>query len=106
MPFARPVSVISEPEVKAWLIDWGRALKTKANDHGLMYGVFAYAVEQGFLTVNPCARTAPKRRWVKQSQAELRFLSEEEFAVVVAKAEGYSCFAADLIRVAAGAGLR
>lgn len=106
LPFAQPVSAISEPEVKAWLIDWDRALKTKANYHGLMYGVFNYAVEQGFLTVNPCARTAPKRRRVKQSQAELRFLSEDEFAAVVAKADGYSYSAADLIRATAGTGLR
>lgn len=106
VPFAQPVTAISEPEVKAWLIDWDRALKTKANYHGLMYGVFNYAVEQGFLTVNPCARTAPKRRRVKQSQAELRFLSEDEFTAVVAKAGGYSYSAADLIRVTAGTGLR
>lgn len=37
-------------------------MKAKANYHGLMYGIFNYAVEQGFLAINPCARTAPKRR--------------------------------------------
>lgn len=62
LPFANPVTAIGERDVKAWLIDWDRALKTKANYHGLLYGVFNYAVEQGFLSVNPCARTAPKRR--------------------------------------------
>ncbi|MGY0390572.1 tyrosine-type recombinase/integrase [Nocardioides sp. WG-D5] len=105
-PFARSVAAIGEQDIKAWLIDWDRALKTKANYHGLMYGIFNYAVEQGFLTANPCARTAPKRRRVKQSQAELRFLSEDEFAAVVAKADGYSYAAADLMRVTAGTGLR
>ena len=106
LPFAQPVTAISEPEVKAWLIDWDCALKTKANYHALMYGVFNYAVEQCFLNVKPCARTVPKSRGVKQSQAELRFLSEDEFAAVVAKADGYSYSAADLIRVTAGTGLR
>ncbi|SDK57301.1 hypothetical protein SAMN05428985_104558 [Nocardioides sp. YR527] len=53
-----------------------------------MYGVFNYAVEQGFLTVDPCARTAPERRRVKQSQAELRFLTEDEFGKVAAKGGG------------------
>ncbi len=47
--------------MKAWLIGWDRSLKTKANYHGLLFGVFSYAVEQGWLTANPCARTAPKR---------------------------------------------
>ena len=106
LPFARPVTEIGEPDVKAWLIDWPRALKTKANYHGLLYGVFNYALEQGFLTINPCARTAPKRKRVKQSQAELRFLTEDEFGTVAVKATGYGYDAADLIRVTAGTGLR
>ena len=105
-PFARSVAAIGEQDIKAWLIVWDRALKTKANYHGLMYGIFNYAVEQGFRATNPCARTAPKRRRVKESQAELRFLSEDEFAAVVARADGYSYSAADLIRVTAGTGLR
>lgn len=105
-PFERSVGAIGEPDVKAWLIDWDRSLKTKANYHGLLYGIFNYAVEQGFLTANPCARTAPKRRRVKQSQAELRFLTEDEFASVVGKATGYPYSAAELIRVTAGTGLR
>ena len=46
-------------DIKAWLIGWDRLLKTQANYHGLLYGIFAYAVEQGYLTANPCARTAP-----------------------------------------------
>lgn len=106
LPFARSVTEIGEPDVKAWLIDWDRALKTKANYHGLMYGVFNYALEQGFLTINPCARTAPKRKRVKQSQAELRFLTEDEFGTVAVKATGYGYDAAGLIRVTAGTGLR
>lgn len=105
-PFERSVAAIGEQDIKAWLIAWDRALKTKANYHGLMYGIFNYAVEQGFLTANPCARTAPKRRRVKESQAELRFLSEDEFAAVVAKAKGYSYSASDLIQITAGTGLR
>jgi len=106
VPFAQKVTAVGEQHVKAWLIDWDRALKTKANYHGLMYGVFNYAVEQGFLTINPCARTAPKRRRVRQSQAELRFLTEDEFGTVAVKAASYGYDAADLIRVTASTGLR
>jgi hypothetical protein len=36
-----------------WLIDWDRSLKTKTNYHGLIHGVFAYAVKRGYLTANP-----------------------------------------------------
>src|SRR5215211_1593666 len=101
-PFDRPVTSVHEADVKAWLIDWDRSLKTKANYHGLLYGVFNYALEQGFLTVNPCARTAPKRSRIRQSQADLRFLTEAELAtaVRVAGADG------DLLAVAVGTGLR
>ncbi|MDQ4109553.1 MAG: site-specific integrase [Actinomycetota bacterium] len=101
--FARPVTKIGEPEIKAWLIDWDRALKTKANYHGLLFGVFAYAVEQGHLSVNPCARTAPKRSKVRQSQAELRFLTEAELATAADLAGEHD---GDLLRVTAGTGLR
>jgi integrase len=101
-PFDRPVSSVHEADVKAWLIGWDRSLKTKANYHGLLYGVFNYAVEQGFLTVNPCARTAPKRSRIRQSQADLRFLTEAELATAarVAGIDG------DLLTVAVGTGLR
>ena len=101
-PFDQPVTSVHEADVKAWLIDWDRSLKTKANYHGLLYGVFNYALEQGFLTVNPCARTAPKRSRIRQSQADLRFLTEAELATAarVAGADG------DLVTVAVGTGLR
>ena len=101
-PFDQPVTSFHEADVKAWLIDWDRSLKTKANYHGLLYGVFNYALEQGFLTVNPCARTAPKRSRIRQSQADLRFLTEAELATAarVAGADG------DLLAVAVGTGLR
>ena len=101
-PFDRPVTSVHEADVKAWLIGWDRSLKTKANYHGLLYGVFTYAVEQGFLTVNPCARTAPKRSRIRQAQADLRFLTEAELATAarVAGLDG------DLFTVAVGAGLR
>jgi integrase len=101
-PFDQPVTSVHEADVKAWLIDWDRSLKTKANYHGLLYGVFNYALEQGFLTVNPCARTAPKRSRIRQSQADLRFLTEAELATAarVAGADG------DLLTVAVGTGLR
>ncbi|MCW2838746.1 MAG: hypothetical protein JWR55_229 [Aeromicrobium sp.] len=87
--FGRPVDAIAERDIKAWLIDWDRSLKTKANYHGLLYGVFTYAAEQGHLTINPCARTAPKRSRVRQSQAELRFLTEKELRTAARLAGAY-----------------
>jgi hypothetical protein len=35
VPFERSVAAIGEQDIKAWLIDWDRALKTKANYHAL-----------------------------------------------------------------------
>ena len=101
-PFDRTVAQVKEADVKAWLIGWDRSLKTKANYHGLLYGVFAYALEQGYPAANPCARTAPKRSRIRQSQKDLRFLTEAEFATAarLAGQEG------DLLRVAVGTGLR
>lgn len=64
--FDHAIDAIAERDIKAWLIDWDRSLKTKANHHGLPYGVFTYAAEQNHLTTNPCARTAPKRSRVRQ----------------------------------------
>lgn len=39
LTFTRAITAITEHDIKAWLIDWDRALKTKANYHGLIYGV-------------------------------------------------------------------
>nr|MCW2727339.1 hypothetical protein [Aeromicrobium sp.] len=100
--FARPIDAIAERDIKAWLIAWDRSLKTKANYHGLLFGVFTSAAEQGHLTVNPCARTAPKRSRVRQSQAELRFLTEEELCAAVRLAGD----AGDLLAFAVSTGLR
>ena len=58
--FAGPVTAIGEAQLKTWLIEWDRSLKTKANYHGLIYGVFAYAVKRGYLAANPAIGTAPK----------------------------------------------
>ncbi|MCW2757388.1 MAG: hypothetical protein JWO46_1134 [Nocardioidaceae bacterium] len=100
--FDQPIDAILERDIKAWLIDWNRSLKTKANYHGLLYGVFAYGVEHGHLTVNPCARTAPKRSRVRQSQAELRFLTEEELGTAVRLAGDHG----DLLAFTVSTGLR
>ena len=91
-----------EADIKAWLIGWDRSLKTKANYHGLLFGVFNHALELGFITVNPCQRTAPKRSRIRQSQADLRFLTEEEFAQVT-EAAGKN---ADMLTVTVGTGMR
>jgi hypothetical protein len=36
MVFAGPVVAIREAQLKTWLIEWDRSLKTKANYHGLI----------------------------------------------------------------------
>ena len=84
------------------MIDWDRSLKTKANYHGLIHGVFACAVKGGYLATNPAIGTAPKQSRVKQSRPELRFLTERELetAVRFAGAQG------DLLSVTVGTGLR
>ena len=81
--FAGPVTAIGESQRRTWLIEWGRSLKTKANYHGLIYGVFAYAAKRGYLAANPAIGTAPKQSRVKQSRPELRFLTERELETVV-----------------------
>jgi hypothetical protein len=75
-------------------------MKTKANYHGLLFGVFSYAIEKGEATDHPLRRTAPKRSKIRQSQGDLRFLTEEEFAITARAAKDE----ADLITVAVGTG--
>ena len=98
--FAGPVTAIGEAHLKAWLIEWDRSLKTKANYHGLIFGVFAYAVKRGYLAANPAKGTAPKQSRVKQSRPELRFLTERELAAAVRLAKGHG----DVLAVTAGTG--
>ncbi|OUZ11052.1 hypothetical protein BHE97_06385 [Aeromicrobium sp. PE09-221] len=100
--FNRPIDAITEKDIKAWLIDWDRSIKTKANYHGLLFGIFTYAQEEGQVDVNPCARTAPKRSRIRQSQADLRFLTEDEFRIAAQLAAD----AKDLLTLTVGTGLR
>ena len=100
--FTKPVTAITEADLKEWLIDWDRSLKTKANYHGLMHGVFAYAVKRGYLAANPAVGTAPKQSRVKQSRPELRFLTEREMETAVRLAGAHG----DVLTVAVGTGLR
>lgn len=100
--FVRPVVGIHESDIKDWLIEWDRSLKTKANYHGLVHGVFAYAVKRGYLAANPAVGTAPKQSRVRQSRPELRFLTEAELATAVRLAGSFG----DLLVVAVGTGLR
>ena len=101
-PFGGHVGAVTEDDVKAWLIGWDRSMKTKANYHGLLTGVFTYALERNLVTQIPTLRTAPKKRQIKQSQSDLRFLTEKEFAIT-ARAAGDD---GDLLGVTAGTGLR
>ncbi len=88
LAFTKPVTAITEADLKDWLIDWDRSLKTKANYHGLIHGVFAYAVKRGYLAANPAIGTAPKQSRVKQSRPELRFLTERELETARAELAG------------------
>ncbi len=101
-PFSGLIGAVTEGDIKAWLIGWDRSMKTKANYHGLLTGVFTYALERSLVTAIPTLRTAPKKRQIKQSQSDLRFLSEREFAIT-ARAAGEE---GDLLRIAAGTGVR
>ncbi len=100
--FTKPVTAITRSDLKDWLIDWDRSLKTKANYHGLIHGVFAYAVKRGYLATNPAIGTAPKQSRVKQSRPELRFLTERELETTVRLAGAHG----DLLSVTVGTGLR
>ena len=100
--FTKAVTAIEESDLKDWLIDWDRSLKTKANYHGLIHGVFAYAVKRGYLAANPALGTAPKQSRVKQSRPELRFLTEKELRTVLRLAGVHG----DLLSVTVGTGLR
>ena len=100
--FASPVTALDEAQLRAWLIDWDRSLKTKANYHGLIHGVLAYAVKRGYLAANPAIGTAPKQSHVKQSRPELRFLTEQELATAIRLANRHG----DVLALAAGTGLR
>jgi hypothetical protein len=64
--FAGPVSAIDEAQLKAWLIDCGGSLKTKANYHGLIHGVFGYAVRRGWRRRCPPAKPAFRRIWISR----------------------------------------
>ena len=87
--FAGPLTVIGEAQLKAWLIDSDRSLKTKANYYGLIHGVFAYAVKCGWLAMNPALGTAPKQSRVKLSRPELRCLTERELETALRLAKGH-----------------
>jgi integrase len=100
--FGSPITAIGDAQLKSWLVEWDRSLKTKANYHGLIHGVFAYAVKRGYLAVNPAIGTAPKQSRVKQSRPELRFLTERELETAVRLARRHG----NVLAVTAGTGLR
>jgi hypothetical protein len=84
-PFGRNVEDVTPEDVRLWLSRWDRALKTKANYHGLLYSVLQWATEDQhkIITVNPCARTAPSRKDIRAEQSEKTFLTEDEFLALL-----------------------
>ena len=87
--FTKPVTSITEADLRAWLLTWDRSMKTKSNYHGLIHGVFAHAIAQSWLSVSPTVRTALKGSRVRQSRPELRFLTEAECEAAVRRAGPY-----------------
>jgi hypothetical protein len=66
-------------DVKAWLIGWNRSLKTKANYHGLLRRL-QLRPRAGLHHAQPLPPHGTERSRIRQSQADLRFLTEQEFA--------------------------
>jgi integrase len=99
------VQDVTPKDVRLWLSRWDQGLKTKANYHGLLFAVFAWAVEEhAFITVNPCAKTAPSRPTIKAEQPERTWLTEAEFKTFTDTFMAES--SRDLLRVMVGTGLR
>ena len=105
LPFGRNVEDVTPEDVRLWLSRWDRGLKTKANYHGLLFGVFAWAVEEhALIPVNPCAKTAPSRPTIKAEQPERTWLTEAEFKTFTDTFMAEN--SRDLLRVMVGTGLR
>jgi integrase len=102
-PFAGYIADVTEDDIKLWLIQFDRALKTKSNYHGFLHGVFTYAIEKHLTAVHPLARTGVSRSKIKASQGDLRFLREAEFGIMLRLAHEDI---RDLLLVEAGTGLR
>jgi len=105
LPFGRNVDDVTPEDVRLWLSRWERGLKTKANYHGLLFGVFAWAIEEhDLIAVNPCAKTAPSRPTIKAEQSERTGLTEAEFETFT---DTYMApDSRDMLRVMVGTGLR
>jgi len=102
-PCFETIEDTTEADVKRWLIHWPRAIKTKANYHGLLYGVFQHAVEAGLIPINPCAKTAPTRKAIRAEAPDHVYLTEPELETLLGAANEDI---RDLITVAVGTGLR
>jgi len=105
-PFDRPIADITEDDIRRWRRQSTRALKTQQNYHGLLSGIFSYALKKQLITEHPALHTAPKRALVRQAQGDMRFLTEPEFRKVVHFAEEIDPKWADFVRLLAGTGMR
>jgi hypothetical protein len=69
LPFARPVTAISEAQLKTWLIEWDRSLKTNAvltdllNIRHVRYGSAAYIGGQPSRSIETGARGRRSMGW-------------------------------------------
>jgi integrase len=78
-PFDQPIAAITHDDIVLWRRHSDQALKTQKNYHGLISGIFSFALQRGLITEHPARGTAPSNAKVKQQQGEMRFLSEAEF---------------------------
>lgn len=97
------VEDVTEADVKTWLIGWSRSIKTKANYHGLLWGIFQHAMRSRLVSVNPAADTAPSRKAIRAVAPEHVYLTECDYATFIA---GVTTDCQDLVAVAISTGLR
>lgn len=68
--------------MSAWLLSRGLAPKTVANTLKILHGVFEHAIDLEWTNDNP-ARRAARRRHVRDTDPDLRFLTLEELEAVL-----------------------
>jgi integrase len=103
-PFQMKINEVTHDHLVAWRRQSEWSLKTQKNYHGLIAGVFAYAMAEGWITDNPSSHgTAPTNRKVKEQQGEKRYLTETEFYQVCRLAPPEEV---DFLLLLAGTGFR
>jgi hypothetical protein len=111
-PFAQPINMITRDDIARWRLQWKvdghpASIKTQANYHGFISGVFHDALERGYITRHPALKTGPSRKEVRAGRGKKRALLEAEFTAalgLIAKPTHYS--GRDLLETIAFTGMR